>query len=341
MKPIPVDLRINLNAGSEIPLRSGDSVLVQVLKRLTGNKWAVGIRGKVFPATSKVPLTAGQRLQARVLIHNGRINLQIDNFHSNVIQDLILRQGLQADATMETVVRAFLGSGLAMMPERLQKAYQLLGKLKLNPRKYARILALVLEKGIDLRSSGLDPLLFFLGYGEQESGGRRGRGRGMPSDTDELQRQLRRQVEQTEQGEGSALQVFNHLRGSGDRWVVVPFEYRYEKSGGVHGTIRLRFNRAEKLDRMVVSIRSDSGRKWSFVLDNPQESGETKQSRELKIFCDSVPKRRVFRERLDVLRIKLQNLGVKIDDTIREDKSFDGFDLPWEEHSYKSVDTIH
>jgi hypothetical protein len=44
---------------------------------------------------------------------------------------------------------------------------------------------------------------------------------------------------------------------------------------------------------------------------------------------------------LDVLRLKLQNLGVKIDDTIREDQNFDGFDLPWEELSYHYVDTVH
>jgi len=341
MKPIPVDLKLNVNARSELPLRSGDFVLVQVLKRLTGNKWAVGIKGRVFPATSEVPLTPGRRLQAQVLIQNGRINLKIENLPPNMIQNLIIRQGLQADATMETVVRAFLGSGLAVAPERLQRAYKLLGKLKLNPRKYARILAIVLEKGIDLSSRGLESLLFLLGYGEQDSGGRKGRGRRMPPDAGRLQQQLSEQIERPEESEGSALQVFNHLRGSGDRWVVIPFDYRYQSSGRVYGTIRLRYNSEERLDRLVVSARSDSGGKWSFVLDNLQDQSRKNTSRELQIFCDSVAKTREVRKQLDVLRIKLQNLGVKTDDTIREDASFDGFDLPWEEISYKSVDTVH
>jgi hypothetical protein len=332
MKPIPVDLKLNLNARSELSLRSGDSVLVTVIKRLTGRKWAVGIRGRVLPAFSEVELTPGQRLRALVGIQHGRITLKISGQAADPIQDLIVRQGLQPNQLVESIVTAFLRSGLAIAPERLNQVRQLLERLRLDPKKFARIIAIIMEKAIDPRSRGLEQLLAVLGYGEQDSGGKQGRGRRRSLDPEKLAQQLRADIERPESGEGSGLQVFNHLRGPEHTWVVIPFDYSLEGSGPVCGTIRLRYNvRRQQTDCLIVVVRSAGGGKWSFVL-RPQGS-------ELFIFGDAGNNR--SKAELDVLRLKLQNLGVKTDDTIREDQNFDGFDLPWEELSYHYVDTVH
>jgi hypothetical protein len=340
MKPIPVDLKLTLNARSELSLRSGDSVLVTVIKRLTGNKWAVGIRGRVLPAFSEVELTPGQRLRALVGIQRGRITLRISGQAADPIQELILRQGLQPSQLVQSIVTAFLRSGLPIAPERLLQVRQLLERLKLEPRKFARLIAIILEKGIDPRSRGLERLLLILGYGEQESGGERGRGRRGPLDPEKLARQLQSDIESPESGEGSSLQVFNHLQGPDQTWVVIPFSYSFEDSGTVYGTIRLRYDvRRQRSDRLIVVVRSAQGGKWSFVLKNGSRRGEAAPAPELYVFGEPVDKRR--KAELNVLLQKLQNLGVKIDDTIREDQNFDGFDLPWEELSYHNVDTVH
>ena len=340
MKPIPVDLKLNLNARSELSLRSGDSVLVTVIKRLTGNKWAVGIRGRVLPARSEVELSPGQRLKAVVGIQHGRITLKISGQPADPIQDLIVRQGLQPSQLLESIVTAFLRSGLAITPDRLLQVRQLLEKLKLDPKKFARIIAVILEKGIDPRSRGLEQLLLLLGYGEQESGGEEGRRRGKPPEPEQLVQQLRSDIERPEGGEGSSLQVFNHLQGPEHTWVVIPISYSLEGSGPIWGTIRLRYNvRQQQTDRLIVVVRSRKGGKWSFVLKNGTARSEASRASELFIFGDPDDKRRSAE--LDVLLLKLQNLGVKIDDTIREDQNFDGFDLPWEELSYHNVDTVH
>jgi hypothetical protein len=219
-----------------------------------------------------------------------------------------------------------------MAPERLDQVRQLLQRLRLDPKKFARIIAVILEKGIDLRSPGLEKLLLLLGYGEQDSGERRDRRRDRSTDPDHLAEQLQNDIGRPGSGGGSSLQVFNHLQGPEHTWVVIPFDYSLEDSHPVHGTIRLRYNvRRQQTDRMIVVVRSAGGGKWSFL---PNPLGP-----ELYIFGDPGDKKQAAE--LDVLRLKLQNLGVKIDDTIREDQNFDGFDLPWEELSYHYVDTVH
>ncbi|UCF98963.1 MAG: hypothetical protein JSV89_05340 [Spirochaetaceae bacterium] len=335
MKPTPVDLKLNLSARSELSLRSGDSVIVQVIKRLTESKWAVGIRGRVLPAVSKVELAPGQRLRAVVAVRHGQIILKISDQPANPIQELISRQGLQPNQMLESIVTSLLRSGLSVTPERLQQVRQLLEKLKLDPKKFARLSAVILDKGIDPRSRGLDQLLPILGYGERESGERRGGNRQMPRDPERFAEQLCEEIGHSAGGEGNSLQVFNHLQGSDYTWIIVPIDYSYEGSGRVYGTIRLRYRVGQQqVDRIIVVARNESGGKWSFVL---QAGGEP----ELIIFTDPLDKRRKAKSELDVLLLKLQNLGVKTDDTIREDRYFDGFDLPWEELSYRNVDTVH
>ncbi len=108
MLPTPIDLKLNLNARSELHIRSGDFVSVKVIKRLTGNKWAVGIRGRVIPAFSRVNLASGQLLRALVTIQQGRITLKMIAEQTTPIQDLLVRQGIQPDKVMEQILTSFL-----------------------------------------------------------------------------------------------------------------------------------------------------------------------------------------------------------------------------------------
>ena len=335
MKPVPVDLKLNLNAGSELSLRSGDSVVVRVIKHLSANKWAVGIRGRVLPAVSQVELAPGQRLRALVEISHGRINLKVSGQPADPIRELIARQGFPPNQTLEAVVTALLRSAIAATPERVQQVRLLLERMKLDPKKFARLLAIMLEKGIDLKSRGLEQLVSLLGYGEREPDGREEKKRRMPRDSEEMAGQLRRDIEETPGGKGSTLQVFNHLRCAEHTWIVIPFRYGCEPSGLICGAIRLRYDvRKGRTERMILAVRNASGHKWSFVLENRREP-------RLYVFGGPPRMGRQARAELDVLRLKLQNLGVKIDDTIREDQNFDGFDLPWEELSYRNIDTVH
>jgi hypothetical protein len=159
----------------------------------------------------------------------------------------------------------------------------------------------------------------------------------MPPDPEDVVQELRSAVGEPASAEGSSLQVFNHLRGSEATWVIIPFDYSYGSSGRIYGSLRLRYDPWRKqTDRLIVVARTESGRKWSFALQKSPE-----EDLELSIFADPVDGRRKVKAEVEGLRLKLQNLGVKIDDTIREDKKFDGFTTPWEELSYRNVDTVH
>ncbi len=337
MIPNPIDFKLTLSAGSRVHLRSGDFVSLKVIKQLSQYKWAVAVRGRVLPAYSKVELSAGQRLRALVSIQGKRTVLQITENSRNPIRSVLLEQGIAGDRAMEQILTSFLRSGLGVRPERLQEVRHLLERLRLDPKRFSRIAALALDKGIDLHSEGFGELIQVLGHGEHDGGGRKYRGRQMPPDAEALADDLQSAVEEPDSEEGSPLQIFNHLKGSTASWVIIPFDYRYGHSGHIYGTVRLRYDsRQKRTDRMVVAARAPNEQKWSFVIQRCADG-----SSDMYVLSGGKKISRKARQELNVLRLKLQNLCVKIDDTIREDTGFDGFSLPWEELSYRTIDTVH
>ena len=190
------------------------------------------------------------------------------------------------------------------------------------PQRFARLAAMLLEKGIDLDSPGVAGLMADLAYGESGSHGRR---RPWPSTPERLAEEVAGDLRKTGDGEAEALPLFNQLQPGGEQWFVIPYSY-----GEVAGTIRLRRQpQSRRADRLVLT----TGGPWSFVLSR-RSSGYT-----LQAFCReealSPQARRGWRRTAQ----KLQNLGVETDDTIRGDDGFDGFSLPWEAGPYQRVDT--
>jgi hypothetical protein len=87
----------------------------------------------------------------------------------------------------------------------------------------------------------------------------------------------------------------------------------------------------------VLIAGTEGGERWSFVLGRRQEA---EQGYEMHAFSDRASQSARNRENWRLLAQKLQNLGVKSDDTIRVDGDFDGFALPWETVQYRGVDTV-
>lgn len=329
-QPAPISLRLDARPG--LTLRSGDFVSVHVLNRIHGSRWAVSIQGRVIPAFSDLDLAAGAKLLARVTREQGRLVLRVVDRPPAPIQELLLRVGLPPDAASEQLVFAFLRSGLKVQTETVQQARRLIERLKLDSRRFSRIIALLLEKKLDLSSAGIQMLVELLGFGE---GGRererRYQPKSFPEQAGELAQELREELQKAGSREDNPLQLFNHLKGAQENWIIIPFRFE-----GLSGTIRLRCEpAAQKAGRMVLAVRDDRDERWSFVLDRVADGPEYA----MRVFCraeDSIPK---GRRALQELQLKLQNLGVKTDDTIRVDDEFDGFSLPWESGSYRSIDT--
>lgn len=327
-------ISIRLQTGSALGLRTGELVSVQVLNRLAGARWAVGIRGRVLQASAELPLTAGSRLLARASREGGRLVLRVLDRPLPALRELALREGLPADKATEQILAAFLAAGLKVQPGSVRQVRQLLERLKLPPQRFARLAVQLLEKNIDLASPGVDALLALLGYGEgtgrRREGDRRG---GQPGSSAEAEAELRRRIAGSADGEESPLPLYNHLRAAAEHWVVIPYRY-----GELAGTIRLLCGPAGAAARRLVLVAgTERGDRWSFVLTRHPEA---EQGYELHAFSDRESQPARSRERFRVLAQKLQNLGVKSDDTIRVDGDFDGFSLPWETVHYQGVDTV-
>lgn len=351
MIPAAAEIRLQASARAELRLRSGDFVSLQVIKPLPGERWAVAVQGRVLPARASLDLQPGQRLWAQVLVQGRQVHLKLFEPGAEPAADaarqLLLRAGLPADASSEAVAVALLRSGLAAKPQSLAQVRELLERLRLDPRRFARLAALLLEKGIDPRSEGASELLAVLGHGREDGGspGRRFRGRPSGGEARAVAEALRGVVEQGEPDSG--LPVFNHLRGRGGTWVIIPYSLDCAPSGApegapeelIEGSIRLLYDEGRgETTRAVITARvrceEASSPQWSFLLH--RQEGELS----LQCYCDQPSAIRAGSRLMPELKRKLGNLAVKADDTIRKDDAFDGFSPPGEDVPYRAVDTL-
>jgi hypothetical protein len=326
----PGSIHIRLQAAGGVDLRAGELVSVQVLNRLAGGKWAVGIQGRVLSASSELPLAAGYRLLTRAASEGGRLVLKVLERPLPALRELALREGLPPDKATEQILAAFLASGLKVQSSAVRQVRQLLDRLRLPPQRFARLAVQILEKNIDLASPGVDTLLPLLGFGEDPGRRRKGQGRRQP-DAGGPEAELRSRLQGSSGGEQSPLPLFNHLRCASEQWVVIPFQY-----AELAGTIRLLCaSPGAAARRLVLTANTPEGGRWSFVITRREEG----EGYSLCSFRNRSGKPAVSRRRWMDLAQKLQNLAVKSDDTIRVDDDFDGFSLPWEAVSYRGVDT--
>jgi len=317
MIPVPGPVSIRLEKPSGMTLRPGGVIGIQVLRRLPDGRWAVGILGRVVPASAEVELVAGSRLLARVFLAGGRVTLRV----------LETTPGAEAQgqaASGDRVLAAFVAAGLKILPDSVEQVRRLLERLRLPAQRFARLAAMLLQKGIDLSSPGIEALLELLAYGETGGRGRR-RPQSRPGPAEKVAEELKRELEAPREGGAPAL--FNHLQPGGEQWVIVPYRY-----AGWGGTIRLR-RKGQGVDRMVLS--AGEGGPWRFVLSRRGNG----PGLELCAFSSNAPVSPRARGGWRKLAHKLHNLGVETDDTIRGDEGFDGFSLPWEAASYRGVDT--
>ena len=301
--------------------------MLTVIKRLDVDKWAVGIGGRVYPAYSRIMLEAGSILKARVSSSAGRLLLSLSEQPPDPISTALGRHGIPGGAASEVIARAFLLSGLPIRAETIEKARVLLSRLKLAPHKGARLIATLMDKGIDPGSRGVDALLGLLSFGERGGGDpRRYRGKPMPS-TAAAVKEFAAGLAVGASEAPDAIQAFNHRRGRAQTWVVVPFVFDAERER-LAGTIKVLYDpfRARPL-KLALTVNG-----FSFFL--PLEG----KRRKLSVFCDEPSLLVSARRGLDMLRAKFHNMGMEVDDTILGGEAFDGFTPIAEGSSFPIID---
>jgi hypothetical protein len=303
---------------SGLGLRAGDVVTLHVLKRLTDDKWAVGLKGRVLPARTDLDLAPGSTLRARVQSAAGRIVFVLDRGTAAPLADALGRQGIAATPESLLIAAALLRSGRAVDPSTVERVRTLLAKARLEARRGARAAATMLDKGIDLAGDGAVDLIELLCL--EEPGGRdphrRRRGRPFPRSGRDARESLAATASPDDPS--SALHVYNALRGRSETWVVVPFVYR-EGTAECPGSLRLLVDPyAGRLRRLIVGIRPSASGTWHF------EFG-LEGRRRMTVYCDDDAALRAAKANLDTLTAKVHNMGIEVSDTVREGREFDGF----------------
>jgi len=330
MTPGTIGGSIRIEAPPELRLRSGDSVVLTVIKRLDPGKWAIGIRGRVYPAFSDLALEPGAKLRARVDASLGKIVLTVAQEQPDPVRVALQGQGISPGGLAELVARAMARSGLPISARTVERAISLLSRTKLDPRKGARLVATLVDRGIDLSSPGVDALLAVLAFGEK--GGEQPahyRGRRFPEGTREVKEFVASLPAAGPGSRPSALQAYNHSKGRAQTWVVVPFLFR---DGGeeIAGTLKILYD--PFLSRPLRFALCSEGINFHLPLEG--------KSRTLTVYCDGEKLRRAAARGLDTLRAKFHNMGFEVDDTVNEGDGFDGFSPVGEGIPLHSVDTV-
>ena len=323
---------IQIAALKQPGLRSGELVSVNVIKRLDGNKWAVGIGGRVYPAFSKLDLQPGSTLHARAALNGTRFILTIEANPADSASAALARQGLSDGAADALAASSLLRSGLPVNAELVEKLKAALTKSLLQKTRAARSLSVLMDKGIEVSTRTAQGLLAIIGFGEEGGADRRKYKKGRLPRGKTAAKDIRGLVS-APAGKPEALAVFNHLRGRSQSWIVVPFHY--EESGAEYpGTIKLLFDPfLKKPTRMCVSVSPDGEGPVDFHI-------VLQGKKRVSVFCPDAG----IKARMAVLyggfKANFHNLGFEVDDTIYGSESFDGFSPLWEGASVRAVDTV-
>ena len=313
-------------------LKAGETVLVHVIKELDAGKWAVGVKGKVYPAFSELPLEAGVVLKARVGGVPGRLVLTLSTAaEPDAVLSALASHGVPTGGLEEVVARALARSGLAIDLPTIYKLKSLLERSEVDDRRGARAAATLVDKRIDPSSGGATALLKVLAFGQK--GGedpRRYRERPLPR-TAQAVKEWARSLPAAAPGPDrpSSLLAYNHRAGRSQTWVVIPFVFGADGSR-LEGTVKILFD-AFKARPLALSI--SAGEVGLYL---PLQG----RRRTLSIYCDSSRLRHAAEQGLDSLRSKFHNMGLEVDDIIKEGNTFDGFSPVAEGETLPSVDTV-
>ncbi len=346
MTPGPVHGRILFSGPAAEGLRPGSTVILRVIKSLdpagdapgsVPRRWAVGIGGRVYPASTDLPLEPGISLRARVAVAAGKLVLNISDVLPRVpgadaaeaVRSALRSLGLPGGADAEAVAQALVRTGLPLQAETIRSVLSLLRRTGIDARTGARAAAALVDRGFDPAGETARRLLPVLTFGEK--GGedhRRYRHRELPRSA----RAIKGLTETLAVHPGSVatpLQAFNHSRAASQAWVVIPFVFAEGRGERIAGTIRILYDAFASRPLALSVVTGDIACHLSL-------QGGRKR---LSIFCADGLKAAATLA-LDSARPKFHNMGLEVDDTVNGGDAFDGFTPVRAGTTLSSVDTV-
>lgn len=325
---------IKIHTRRNISVQSGDFVLIQVIKKLSPQKWAIGYNGVVYPAISDVELTPGQILRVRALKDAGSIHFKISSKKEPVSSPVLNHFGLQDDPLSKWIVTVLMKNEMPLSSNNILQIKKILKKIGKDDIKFIGLLVQILGKDISLSSlelKGLTTVMDFGKHGQGASGGEEKKKDKDPT-PERVKKAVSEGVRGVDRSDNNPLPVFNHLKGKDSSWIILPFKFHYQE-GDIAGSIRiLRNNYNKSLKKMVLIVHGKDN--WSFYI-----SREKKIIR-VMVFSDKWKYIKDKGKNFEEFIVKMRKLGIHVDETIYDDNLFDGFYPVFTENLYKSVDTV-
>ncbi len=334
----------NLTVERGLKLAQGEIVTVRVLNRIYRNKWAIGIRGRVYSALSNLEFKPNQLLKARVVLENGQLVLKLlePETTPSIVENILMQLNLPRDEISKEIIKHLLRANLPINEYLINGIKKNLAKLKDTARHRAiKLLTLLIDKSIDVSKSQIISLLAILDYSKREQREKNKRERhkrnayelNVKELVEEVKKALKAQFLRKTQSDDSPLALFNHLYAKHENWIVFPFTINFGNDS-LSGNIRMNYSHfARDFRKTIIKTSTKKGDLFFEIVKN--DSGYR-----IRIFCDNINVGRQVRENLAYLKSILQNLSVKIDDNIYDAEIFDGFSEMKSIEKYRTIDTV-
>jgi len=311
--------------------RVGDTVSIQVIKHLAGDKWAISFMGKVYPAKTAMTLQPDQLLKVKIIKSDPYLQFKVIKEGQPTGLAAPLKQlGLPTDPLTAQITAAFIKSQQAVHPEMVLRIREKLAKEKKGREGKIGLFVNLIGKKIDITSPGITALMNVLDFGSGQEGAPHQDKRNL------LYKQIREMFMQViESGvDENLLQVFNHLKSDPASWVVIPYQF-YTGNLLLSGQLKLLLdNSTQEIKKAVLIVMLENEERWSFFL-NPD-----KNTINVLVFSNKKVYINTKGSSFCTLISNLKNIGIKIDDKIYDDKYFDGFYPLDSPDQFKTVNTV-
>ncbi len=331
----------------KLRVRNGDELTARVLRSLGNDRYLLGLKEGRVVVRSDTGLRRGMLLRLQATWKGSTLILkQITTGPAQRFSSPGAR--LSGDGLSRTIIDALVRSGMPVEPGMVGSIRARMETRGREDSFFARLLAVLADKGVRPSDAYLRDLL---GIADEErsnpheSSGRDGPDGSLKRDTQEEQNegrkretgsrrrgnraqsidiggtdepreqfasQLVRQSSPGDIGKG-ALGLFNHLKGSHDDWMIVPYKVT-RKDWSASGAMRLHRDGSERFDRCILTINTgkQSGPAKRIVSIGLSGTGKGVVSFIQGDFSDTH------------LVEKLRNLGFEVDDN-HNTGGFDGF----------------
>jgi len=332
MKSQNISNVLQVIARPEVNLKSGDFVYINVVKKLFKNKWAVSVKGRVFSAYSDIDLIPGQKIKVLVNNSGNKLLLHVKETKTELLNNIMKQMGT-TDNLSRLILTSLIRSKIPISSEIISKIKHHLLKSKKNHKRAARNLAVILKKNIDISGEGIDSILNIFESDPNPNKDNNKQKEELKHQND-IKKALKKQIEKTTETGDHPLQLFNHLNGKEENWIVLPYNFNIDGLE-YNGKIKMLYDfYNKKIIKFVFSVKSMYNTEWDIYCR------ENNNYTNVSIFCNNSVYKKIFDKKCSRLELSLKHMDIQIDADLHTDSEFDGFSPDWDDISLKKIDTF-